>query len=56
LPTFDSDEERAISSNCTARETLHQLIEALGKKAAVEVIEALHSYAQLHRCRRKSHV
>ena len=52
-PTFDSDEERAIydyseelhRTHTINEETLHQLIEALGKKAAVEVIEPLRSAA-----------
>jgi len=52
-PTFDSDEERAIydyseelhRTHTIDEETLHQLIEALGKKAAVEVIEPLRSAA-----------
>jgi 4-carboxymuconolactone decarboxylase len=52
-PTFDSDEERAIydyseqlhRTHTIDEETLHQLIEALGKKAAVEVIGPLRSAA-----------
>ena len=44
-PGFDSEEERAIYDYCeelhrthtVVEETLHQLIETLGKKAAVEV-------------------
>ena len=44
-PTFDSDEERAISSNCTARETLHQLIEVLGKRQPLRSLRRFRSAA-----------